>query len=906
MIDTEALVPHGEDSTVPRTPEGVHDPHRIPTAAEREKRYREGVTKRQTGRNVRLLPWLRMKKEYFRSLDSQARAEHLQNVKMMLRYFDADMYVEYNEAGQLVRLDDDGDFRYVIPVMNGHILESFMQMMKVRPEWVWTPVDRNNVDKVRLAAMCGELGPEELARLMQEDERQGETLCSLLTGDSHREIAWAVHPKSPKKVKRIRQKASEFETPGRRECIACKAEVPEGAAECPACGVTGVRQVAGGKGVRYDPETYEVELGENTVRIPHPMAMQSDLGVSHFDDSTYAIIHDTLFRHTASWDYKTLLSAEGSEGFSVEAQARAEVDRRAVVMDGLGGQRADRGLDQSRIERERHFWDVSEYGGMYCEVEEQLPNPVPDPARPGKMTDKIPAGTLWGDFFPKGAHVTYLGEEVIDIQPVEKRRRLIRVTYGKRPGSPVGTGAKLLALLNDIVNDDYNLYHKVKTTSAHPFTVVAGQSVKVLPDAGQFLRIDHLPPGVSDVRAVIAQYPGQSVAGMDATAQTIQQAMQFIQGTYTIGAGGAPDMQSFGGTATEVTARVEQASGRQSGPIGQVISADRETMLICLENIRDYSTPEQREELVRRFGPDVVREFFNCDFRREMNVAVKPNTDIPRSLALTQAGRLAFAQSAGQLLQFAAQYPWVMEFLEGLADSYGFPLSLGPSRSDRREAEYRLNKLRWIEEDVEGKKPGFVKADPKAAAVVMYEALARICGPFVQPAQAEPTPEEMAALAQLPPAEQQAAIDTLMQKAEMADAIRIFIQDHAVYMDVYKDEIFGERAKSYSAARVLVICRLWEDHFFAGITQEAKKAQIQAHLQATLAPPEPAAPEGPNPDEVAEDERMREEEGRTADRESAADEHERKMELEGMKGDHALALEAVRSKARGGQEESRA
>lgn len=879
MLDTETMIPSSEDST---STVRAEDRDRIETSEERREHYRKSLVTRQQGRKVRLKPMLLWKKQHFRQLDAHARRRHLQKIDELFHCFDGDMYVEYNEAGHLERLDSDGDFRYVVPVMNGHIGEAFMQLLRVNPEWVFTAKDNSDDNMNRLARMCEQLGPEELDRLMREDERQTETLNSILTGDSHREIDWAVHPKSPKKAKRIEQKRVEVEVPGRRECLNCQSDVPEGAETCGACGVTGIRDIPAGVSYKFESAETEVSLGENVLRIPHPMAAQSDLSVSKFEDSTFLIVHETLYRHTASWLYQTLID-NSAEGFSEEAQARFNADRSLALTDYYVGNRRARARDDgNRVERERHFWDVSEYGQMYCEVEEQLPNPVPDPFNPGKMTDKIPAGTILGDFFPAGLHVTYLGDTVVHSWPVDKTRRWIKITYGKRPGSSTGQGARLIALLNDIVNDDFNLVHAVKHTSARPFTVVAGQSVKLLPESRHFLRIDRLPPGVSDIRGAIAQYPGQAVAGMDSTNVSIQQAMQFIMGTYTLGPGGAPDAQGFGGTATEVTARVEQASGRQIGPIGQRIAADRETILICLENIRDYSSPEQRKELEKRFGPDITELFFTCDFRRDLNLAVKPNTDIPRSLAMTQAGRLAFAQAAANIIPIAQQAPWAMEFLEGLADAYGFPLSLGPGRSDRREAERRLNKLNAIEERLEQKSPGLVKANPLEAAQKMYAALVDIC-PMVAP-----------------------------EEDDLEDVPRVFLLDHQTFMDAYKDELLGEKAAGYSRARKLVIIKLWEDHFFAQLGQKEELARVQQQLQAMLNP-QPAQP-SPEEMQAAQDgqdartltqaaiEQEAEEESR--DNEMARSEtakesdHRRALEFESHRAANAAELERVRAEGR--------
>jgi hypothetical protein len=527
---------------------------------------------------------------------------------------------------------------------------------------------------------------------------------------------------------------------------------------------------------------------------------------------------------------------------------------------------SQRGILMGRkIERERHFWDVAEYGQFFCDVEEQLPS--------GK---KLEAEKLWGDQYPNGAYVVYAGDTVIDIQPVEKKRRWVVVQYGKMPGSSTGAGAKMLIPLNDIINDDYNLYHAVKTTSARPFTVVAGQSVKLLPEAGQFLRIDKLPAGVKDIRAVIAQYPGQSVAGMGDVNQQIQSAMQFIMGTSTVGGSavaGAPDMKAAG-TATGIAAMQEQAAGRQIGPIGQRIAADKETIWICLENRRDYSSTEQKEELAKRYGQDIADLFFKTNFRQVMSIEIAPNTDMPRSMALTQANMMAFAQIAEALIPVIGQIPWAAELLSTIADSMNIPFNIGPGRNDRREAEFRLNKLASIEEFILSEQPDLV-TNSMAAAALMYEHLAKHCFPLVE---------------------------KMPDKAD--DVPRMFMQDHNAFMDVYKDAIFSEQGKAWSNARKLAVLKLWEGHYVAQLGKQFEEAALTAELQAELnpAPPEPTQP---SPEEVAaaqgqEDQRALAEHAikHETDEEAKDSQLERDLVKQEHAAQKAQELERVRQEAR--------
>jgi hypothetical protein len=826
MPTNEALIPLA-DAPAP-------DPREIETEESRRKRFRQQLERAQRGGQHRLKEFLLALKRDFRQVDREARDSRLRETEQMLRYYDGDMYLEFDEAGKLVDVRRDCDFAYSIPVMTGHVLEVFKQLLKVEAEWVFSARDENDETVRRLAAMCEKIANEEFERMMGEEEEQYEILTFILTGDSYREIYWG---ESSRKARRLDYSREEVELPGRLECQACGritadggtapaqsyeadgggTPAPEtaqgaGATACPSCGADFLKQIPAEKTHRdLPPEEVEVRLGENRLRVPHPMAVQTDLSAVRFDDTTFLIEHTTLERHVAAWAYQTLI--HDNEGYSPEMAARRNLERSGVQMDGLVGSTRPWASAPAGngVEIERHFLDAARYGHFLCGVDE----PLPDGSR-------IPAGTILGDHFPDGIFVEYAGDVIVDVRPVERRRRWLKITYGLRVGSSAGQGAKLLAMMNDIINDRYNLYHGVVMTSARPYTVVA-PNVKLLPEVGQYMRMENWPAGLSDIRAAIAQFGGQSVAGMDPASQDIQAAMQFTMGSFTLGPGGAPDMQRAGKTATEFSGRVEQASDRQLGPIRQRLAADRETRFIILENVRDFAAPEQKKEYAKRFGEDVCAVFFGpekgegANFRHLLNLNFKPNTDIPRSRALTQMGMQAFASAAAGLMKVAQGQPWVMEFLGQMADAWGLPLELGPGRKDRREAEKRLNKLGAIEEEIGRRRPE-VLADQAGAAKVMYEALAEFFRPLVPPVPLAP--------------------DQPGQAPEQA--ARLFMQEHQAFMEAYSEEYFSERAANYSPARKTVIVWLWLEHFRASLGKQFHQAEMMQEIQQTLNPqPDP-------------------------------------------------------------------
>jgi hypothetical protein len=402
--------------------------------------------------------------------------------------------------------------------------------------------------------------------------------------------------------------------------------------------------------------------------------------------------------------------------------------------------------------------------------------------------------------------------------------------------------------LQDIINDDFNQKYAIKMTSARPLTILNRQAVKELPMAGQFLSVDKLPSTVNGLDWAVKQLPGQAAAE-DGTSAWIEGMMQFIGGTYSLqGHVGAPDAK-VAGTATGAAMMNENANGRMIGPIMQRIAADKELMLQILENIRDYSAPEQRKELAKRFGPDVVESFFNCNFRQTLSISVKENTDTPRSMALTQANIMAFGQIASGL----KDVPWGLELLSTMGDVLGIPFEIGPGRSDRREAEYRLNKLAAIEARALAKNPSFL-ADTAAAATRMYEVMAEICAPLVDP----------------------------------------FMHEHESFKDVYKDWLFGERAKTSSDAMKAVVGKLWFDHFEAQQAQQFKLAELTKKLSGEVNPQ-------PDEDDQAETavagaalEHITEQDSRDADmqREEAQKDEDLKRRLVEKAAEHELAQQA--------------
>lgn len=829
--------------------EREHANSNILTEAERKTQYRAALKKAQGSRALRLKDFAQGKRRHLRTVDLIPRRKRAEDTDLICRYYNGDQYGKYNELGIYEDNRQDGDFAYAIPVLAGHVEQAFIQLLKVKPHYEFNPDDKDDATMGLVAKMCEDLGTKELARVMNP-KVQSELYNLLLSGESHRIVGWAPNAISPKTVKRPKYETIETEIPGRRECESCKTTVPDDTAamsptqvmigpSCPKCGSTNVRDIPPGMTrIRNQVGTEDVALGENVLYIPHMLSIQRDMSAIEPEDSTFVVEYGYVDKHVAEWTYQSQIEPS-TLPMPVEMQLRYDLERSSTQIDAYigtsrlispmrGGVTAVGNSLQSAPNRkqphERYFLDAAEYGQFYCTVDEQLPN--------GKV---IPKDTILGDYFPDGILILFVGDTIMDFRPYVRRRKMSVLRYGRIAGTNSGAGLKKGLPLQDALNDNFNLNQTVKHTVGHPLTVINGRMIDKLPGAGNVLKV---MKNVDDVNKVVAQFPGQALNNSDGIDQLIEGALQFILGTNTVGGSsiaGAPDMRAAG-TATGIAAMQEQASARQSGPVDQRTQCDMETLVQILENIQEFSTDEQKTVLIKRYGSDVCKRFFECKIRHEMTVSIKTGTDMPRSQALDQANYIAFGQVASTILPVAQDYPWVMEFLGDLATSMGFPFNVGQGRNDRREGQYRLNLILDIEVALMQSEPQ-LKNDAVSFAARIHDELSKVVEPLISvgdPSEQDPTQ---------PPSE--------------AGAPRVLMQDHDTFMDVYKDAIFSEQAKGWSQAHRLVVIQLFLDHYKAKASQKFVEAQIMAQIEATLAPPAP--PEAPDNSPTAADEAALEE-----------------------------------------------
>jgi hypothetical protein len=796
-----------EPAVTPAVTDPNDDFQPLEAADARKKRYRDSLIKRQQDSDQKASEFFLKLRQELRSEDQVAREQHAQDTDQMCRYFNGDQYGSYVSGIYQQPSIQDGDYAYTIPVTKGHCEQSFMQLLRTEVGYEFSPRNEGQASARSLAKMCETIAVREKNRLMTRDMQMDEIWNSILSGESYRCLVWGVNPESPRMATRLDYTNEEFEIPGRRECATCHETVPEGVATCPKCGSDYIKDIPPATAQRSVSVEKQVPLAENLLHIPHPLSMQPDFSAQKLKYSSFIIERDYLAQEDAQWRYQTIIQPD-SAAMPLELRLRHEQERASTQTDPIAGSSRNAaafGTGRGQlIVREFIYLSVDRYGSFYVAKPETTPD-----------GEKIPVGFL-GDTYPDGLLLLFAGNTILKVKGINFNRRWTAVLYGKRAGSNRGSGMHALMPLNDIVNDSFNLDYSLGMTG-HPFTAVSRKHVKQLPEAGHLLFVDNLPQS-GGIESVIKRFPGSSPSGFFVNvSEKLDSVMQFIEGTYSLqGNVGGPD-QAAAHTATGVTQVTENASGRSIGPVNQRISADFDFFIQILQNIQEYCTqeksPEQYKELEKEFGPDLCAEFFKCNFRQLLNINVAANSDTPRSMALTNAKAMAFGQIA-QAFAVPDAPSWSLDVLASIADTLDIPLSIGPGRIDRREAEYRLNKLAAIEERIASKDPNYL-ANVDGSAQAMFKALAQICHPLMQPIQVNPE--------------------------------GVFMQDHQSFMDVYKDGLFSEEAKTWSMPRKAVVQLMWMQHYDAQLSLQFEQAKRQKEIADTISPPPPQ----PTPEELA-------------------------------------------------------
>lgn len=803
-----------------------HDPKVIETFEERKVRYlaelrsgREGGEHKQES----LIDFLRDKLDELRRRNIESHKTHLRNIDQTCKYLAGEQYGRWDDQGNYEPYQPlPNEVAYCLPDIIGHFLQALMMLLKINLAYQCNARDQSNPAHIALADMCEKLGMEDYNRLMDEGARVDEAVNALTAGENYRCLLWGIH-NNPKMVDKAKYEEAGFATPASTVCGACDMPNPEDAVQCAECGSDFLKKVAP---MQQKKQVFagveQVPVGQNILHIPHMTAVKSDASAKEMRDATYVIETDYLpNKDVAQWLYQCLI--EEGDGQSEAVRLQREQQGASIQLGqqvGVWRDRADRetgdGQPGVAIERNTVWMEVSEYGYKTFPEDQQLPN-----------GDVLPKDTLMGERYPNGFKFCLVGKTCVNGDIGNKKQTWFRLLYGVRPGSSRGMGIQIYIPIQDLTNNAINLDITILMSSV-PFRAMVKSYVDKLPQAGEGLYLNKIPPG--GIEAVVKQFPAQTPSGaVGAMREEIQQAGQFILGTQSVvGRVGDPSQKALG-TAHGVAAVVEQQNGRFVTPTTQRVGCDKEFLNAIICNIqtaaRRGNDPEANDpsgkallkELQRRFGPDTVEDFLAANFGHVLYWDVVNGTDKPRSDALTSAVMTEFGSLASEMMERLPNTPWVSEFLTTLGDLAGIPFKMIPGGSDRQEATRRLRKLAAIEAEVQKKNPTALQNEIDTAEK-MFEVLQEFIGPM--------------------------SVEAAMEQARkhgddsgVNGAIPfLYMQDHQTFMDVYKDEYFSEDAQMFSPARKACIAMMFGTHVEALVAAENLKAEFTGGLQKKLAP----------------------------------------------------------------------
>lgn len=799
------------------------DPKVIETVEQRQKRYRAKIKERaeRSGQDATLIDWMRSKLTEVKGRDARSHQAHLTNMGKTAKYLEGEQYGTWDENGNYTPYAPlPNEVAYCLPVIIGHFQQALMMYLKTDLAYQGTAKDQTNPADVQLVKMAKALGTEDFTRLMDEMARVDEGINSLTAGENHRCLLWGVHD-NPKTIDKPIYDEAGFVIPARKICNSCNMDNAPDAAECAECGSDWLRsQESVTQRKQVFKGTKKVPVGQNMLHIPHMAAVKSDSSARTIQDATYVVETDYLAnKDVAQWLYQCVIEDGDRTSDAVRLQ-RAQ--QGGVTNIGRQGLWRDRGDDQQGasyqlggpVERNSVWLEVSEYGYKSFPQDETLPD--------GTV---LPANTLMGEKWNSGFKYCLVGNTCVNGGAGNKKRQWHKLLYSNRPGTSRGMGIQIFVPLQDLTNEGLNLDLDIIMTSV-PFRAVVGSYIDRLPRANEFLKLNKLPPGGS-IDSIFKQYASQTPSGaVGAMSEQLQEAGQFILGTFSaVGRTSDPSQKALG-TAHGVAAVVEQQNGRFVTPTTQRVACDKELLFAICANIQDNASDEQKEELKRRFGPDTVDDFFKANLEHVMTWEVVSGSDRPRSDALTGAVMTEFGNLAATMTEKMPSVPWVGEFLSTLGDLVGIPFKMVPGGSDRHEAETRLRKLAAIERDIQKRKPELLQ-NPQDAAEKMFGLLEEFIGPLsLESAMAEARKHG--------------------DESGINGAVPfLYMQNHQAMGEVYKEEYFSDDAQMFSQARKAVIAHMFALTIEAFAAAEGLKAEFQSGLMQKLAPPDPKATNKP-------------------------------------------------------------
>lgn len=870
----------GYTTTEQSSPIGIREGADFPKPSLREnkrKKHRRQILDRikKSGKKQPLKNLLLEKLRQLAGLDAEARRITNRDIATFFQYYDGNEYGEFDDDGNWEKYPDD-KIAYSMLLVPSQVDSGKTTLLKTRLEYETNPKFDDSMLDRQMADMCQDIASEEMERAMTEKMRAREVLYLLLAGQSYREHYYAVNPLHSQTAEIPEYSYEKITVGGDTVCAQCYSKMSDDADVCPQCGSTELESREQGETGNIQTTTREIDLPENQIRIPNPLAIQHDLTK---DDINYSffIERDLMSRNEAEYLYDQIFTSADSpmdSGVLYERELQRQRVKAGLATEDETVSQMFIGTGEESVQRTRvwlpvyHYanipvlennWHYSKTDGLiFAESSDDTP----------QNSKSIKYGSFLRDIFPNGMYLCFIAEDCVEINEGQVSERWLKTVCGIRPANADGSGFRRIRSLADIKNDSYNLKMKVQEDDANPQTFVNRKMVSNLAPVGSFNFLD-LQEGerMSDA---VWQMPGAAAhPSIDGTIQEIDNIAQYSAGTFSSIGNGAPG--SIGGTATAVLHMSEESAGRFIETVRQIASSDIESRYMFLENIQKYAIEPVKKQLTERFGKAVAQRFFEANLRQIVKITVKKGTDQPKS----QTVQMAKMQSYGQIAAQLAQHPNGQQMLADFAQAIDLPISVGEGLNDKAEAERRIGLLReWSKQftDVElsdelvlmsavglvGKLIAYTEKEIDVAGEALQEIIAAgitenqpsaitPMQPALQlpPMMASPSsvpndfqqnngqmpPEMPPEMMQNPPMPPMPPPD---EPDEPPVASVIMMQEHLVFMDVYKDFAYGTGANLSNPVLQFAVNLLYKLHSERNIIKQTELMMIEARKQAEM------------------------------------------------------------------------
>lgn len=803
------------DSAAAGSHERVEEKQKPSYRDAKRKAYRAALKEKQTtGVPQNFNKFVQSELKKIRGTDVDARRRQTRDIALFFQYYDGNPNGTINDAGEFESdVISEQDLTYSIPLTAPHVDSGKTLLLKTQIEYEYDAIDQGSTLDKAVARMCAELAEDDISRIFTEDKRIREIIYLLTAGKTYRR-----HYHAPDEIEPNRATVSIYKKVDSESGVSVIALTEE-----------------------------EIDLPENQLHIPHPLAVQHELSAFDIAQSDFVVERDGIARSKAEYLYQQIIPA-GGEGLTDDVRVVRNMER-AVVRQSHHDSQAEtalRNIDQARdSEVLREFVWLAPYRyanfifneeGWYLDETDGLIFCGED-CTPPETAEKVDKGTFAGDVFPHGMYVCAVDETNIEMHGEVIADKWVKIIFGMRPSHTDGAGLQRIRPLVDMINDAVNLDFKVMMDDANPTTMLNRQYVSRLSSVGEYLLVDALKEGDTWDKVAKRLEGGSAHPALGMMAEKLQALMQYIAGTFSSFGGGASDIKAAG-TATGVAAMAEEVAGRFLEAIKLMKQADINSRYIVLKNIQKRSLKPQVQKLIERFGKDVVDRFRKCSLKHTVKVTAKKGTDQPQSQAL----KIASLQVLGNLQAAVKDSPQAQDILSYASEEMNLPINIGIGLTHKRDAEYRISRLReatkqYSEKPLDDQTAAQIAIEIFTKVLLEVERGARVTG--IVTAEKIKAAEAEAPLMPdgTPPPAPDAPADTI-----------VMLQDHKVYLDVYDDFLQSEQARAANVvfrACVFLMRQLSADRL---LLKQAELVKQQLRIQMMAKPPAP--PAGPAPEDL--------------------------------------------------------